>query len=483
MLSNRVKRMFHYHDLSTSPRLFTHLLIIASLLMLTGCQPTTQPGDSDTQQAPQPTTPANTQPSSDTPPTAQAQAGADQPTPAAQPVADPLPGQKGQIAVKVKNDDGTESTFMMPVVETAIVENELPSFADPTRLTQVDTPIPLGPATEEETDAVKSLFADLRARVLRYDRSATDLLGQPSFDYYQNMIEAAKFAVGAPAQYEKFVYNLPIGVRANIEMMKKRLSREFIFTTTPQGLYQLAFEQGWIGYKPFQTASLDNVQAYQKGKTRYLAADFYYEGTIKDKSITRIGFVKENDVWRVDLTPVFVAIDQAIEKRVKEANLDIEGSLDLSIEITENATSPEQWPVYTDAKLKFSAKFPKPPVTRDLTTMQIVSVMDHRYGQFIVRIINLDADSSYNPAKDENAARSFLTTMHKQLGASAPDCRKANNVKDKTVYCKFDVPEQKSTVLCATVFQSERILQIMNQAPSNRFDLDVAQNFVNSLSY
>ena len=49
--------------------------------------------------------------------------------------------------------------------------------------------------------------------------------------------------------------------------------------------------------------------------------------------------------------------------------------------------------------------------------------------------------------------------------------------------CHIVSDDLKNAILIDTGAEPERILQIMNQAPSNRFDLDVAQNFVNSLSY
>ena len=163
--------------------------------------------------------------------------------------------------------------------------------------------------------------------------------------------------------------------------------------------------------------------------------------------------------------------------------MDIEESIKLTVDENEKSLQPDQWPVHTEDELQFSAKFPKTPVRQTEDKTSVISAMDHRYGQFMVIVNSYSPGDKLNPSTDIRMEKLFIKNMLQEFGAAAPDCRQAPINTTRVVYCKFDVPAEKSTVLVASIFLPERTLRILNQAPSDSFNLDVAQMFVNSLEF
>ncbi len=368
------------------------------------------------------------------------------------------------------------------IVETT-VQNNLPSFIDGDKLIGPAQPTLLGRATVNEEIEIRKVFFAFRDSLLAYDPNTVNYLAKPSLEYYDYLIQVAKLAAFNHDEYEKTKRNIPIGVRTNAEIILARLSPEFIKTTTPEQLYRLAFKEGWIGHKTFQSASIDNIQAFDNKGSRYITGDFYYEGTVKDEFVARIAFVLENDVWKVDLMPIFIAIEQAIENHVQQGKLNPEAVAADAVEATQKNLAQDNWPLYTSAVYKFSVRFPKSPLIQKDNAIDVLTASDHRYGQFGVMIEYFDKDDPKNPYAQPEIERKYISQFVFGLGAQKPDCRPTTHKQDKAVYCLFKVPEQNATMLVATFISETRTFRVFNQAPDSMFNLDVAQKFVSTFDY
>lgn len=361
-----------------------------------------------------------------------------------------------------------------------ILNQGLPSFMTEKDVVPVDRLVLLGDADTEEQTQIQSAFDAFQKAVLAYDPDAVRWLSDDSIQYYKYMLDLTRVAVFSPMHYDRVKSKLPHGLRTNIELLKDRLSASFIEQATPEALYRTAFQQGWIGYRSFQTASLGQIKAYDRSGERYFAGDFLYQGSQTDKYVLRMGFVRNSNGIRIDLTPLFIGLEQAIEQMIQSEHVSAETALQDTVLLSQQSMTPEQWRYYQNPDQGFAIKFPKPPTEQQIEPNAVFSVMDHRYGQFGVVV---DHCKQNCPTGDDKRQKRYISqTIHDFQGKS-PDCRHSSIGDHFVVYCKFDIPDQHATMLQATLFLSDRIFRIFNQAPSQRFDLDTAQYFLDSFRF
>lgn len=378
------------------------------------------------------------------------------------------------------SDSPQNSSLQGIRVVESVIENTLPSFMTPRDVVAVEQLILSGSVTPDEQKAVMLAFDQFKSAVLAYDAEAVQLLSDDSIEYYKNMLDLARVAVFSPQHYERIKTKLPYGLKTNIELLKQRISPEFIEHATPQKLYQVAFEQGWIGYRSFQTASLDNLQAYDRSGQRYLTGDFIYDKSTKDKFVLRLGFVPTPQGIKIDLTPLFVGIEQAIEQMIQSGEMDAESSFIETVSQAQQNLEQTHWPVYENKTYAFAVQFPKPPTEQTLDSKTVFTSIDHRYGQFSVII---DPCGNACPTGNDKLEKQYISKAVRELQGTHPDCRQAMVGQNHVVFCKFDVPQHDAVMMEATIFSKDRVLKAFNQAPAHRFDLDVAQTFLNSFRY
>ena len=371
------------------------------------------------------------------------------------------------------------------ILEDATPENTLPSFFDKSKFVQADKLVKTGYATPEEELTLRSLFRQFQTAVLTYDPNAVHFLSDSSIQYYDNLLKVVKLATFDPKSYNVTKNNIPIGVRTNAEIIKTRLSTEFIAKATPVELYQTAFQQGWIGHNTFQSASVDNFQAFDNNGKRYITADFYYDGTVKDEFVARIGFTKDTDSWKVDLLPIFMAIEKAIELKVQQGKIKPDVSIDATVQETQKNLDQDNWPPFSSNIYNFIAHFPNTPVHQNDPKLHVdaFTVSDHRYGQFGVLIQHFDLNDPLNPYQKPDVERAYISNAIKSLNGSSPDCRQTTHGSDHAVYCYFDADGQTSKILIATFVTPNKSFRVFNQAPNALFNLDVAQKFIASFDY
>ena len=183
-------------------------------------------------------------------------------------------------------------------------------------------------------------------------------------------------------------------MRSTATMMLKRLSKSYLQSADALQLYTTAFDQGWIGYNTLKLASVDNLTAYQKHGKRYLVGDFYYTNTKENETQKRIGFEFEDNTWKIDLVPIFIAIDYDIKQMLLVKGADPSQVFEATLEDSENSAKPENWKIHTYKDDEFAIRFPRDPLFVDNAGERIYTSKDYRYGQFDVRVRYYDANST-----------------------------------------------------------------------------------------
>ena len=340
-----------------------------------------------------------------------------------------------------------------------------------------------GFAPQDVQNNIRSCFNDFKTAVGTYQgKTAADMMSDSSLEYYQNVLLAARTAIHNPNDYQVLSKKFPPSVKTLSTILTKRMSAEFIDSATPLQLYETGFSQGWIGYKSIASASLDNIIAYHKDNQKYYTADFYYEHTVDDGYVMSIGFVFQNDKCRIDLVPLFSGIDQVIEKYIDKKNLNPDEMFENTMETSESALDPNNWPPYPAEQDNFVAYFPKTPISSKTVSEHVYTALDHRFGQFTVVV------TYYTPGEDtpyyqkslrDQAIMSFLTPIH----AEKPACTAGMINRDTLIKCDFTISAQDAKGKAVWVFSNDRQYLITNIARSNQFKDEVASQFIEKFNY
>ena len=344
-------------------------------------------------------------------------------------------------------------------------------------------PQKVGDATPEEIAQIRDVFATFRGHVMAYrGDEAAQMLSESSLQYYEKLIRTARTAIHHPDDYRVLSPHLSPSVRTTVELMKSRLSADFLDTATPTAVYATAFKQGWIGYKSMTTASLGQFAAYDNMGKRYVTADFYYAGTFDDKLIMRIAFVKENGAWKVDLVPIFIAVDQTIRDFIEEKQLNEELSLEKTVQDSQDALEPAQWKMYSYQQGHFAIRFPRPPEIHDEATERVFTSSHYRYGQFVV-IASTYPNTPDSPKNNKTARDRAIVSFLHPMGASRPECSSSTLDGDMIVRCNVTFPSHESRGIAVWVFADERQYVLFNQARNDAFSDQAAKAFLDSFTY
>ena len=342
-----------------------------------------------------------------------------------------------------------------------------------------------GPADPDLSLKIHGVFRAFQNAVMHYNGAlAASFLSSSSINYYSNVLSAARLLNHDTEHYNKFENKLPASVKTTARLAATRLSPDFIDKATPEQLYETAFKQGWIGYKSLSSASLEHIEVYEKEGKQYVLADFIYDGTTKDKRKSRIGFEPENDVWKIDLVPIFIAMDLAIDEMIKEKSLDKKDVFDASIEDAQNKYNSDEWMVYTNKDEMFSVKFPKAPAEETSDDVHVYTSMHRKYGQFGVRLSPIqftDNQPALTKAIQDQAIISFLVP----LNASKPSCSGGTpNAHQHTIIkCDFNIPDKQSQGKGVWIFTPQKQYLLFNIARTDQYDDKVAVEFVESFKF
>jgi hypothetical protein len=342
----------------------------------------------------------------------------------------------------------------------------------------------IGDADLDLQNQVQSVFDAFRNAVLHYDGSeAVSYLSSSSIDYYANVLSAARLLLHDSNNYNRFESKLPPTVKTTARIAASRLSKSFIDQATPEQLYEIAFKQGWIGYKSLSTARLEHFNLYEKNGDQYILADFIYGGTSTDNVQNRVGFQYEKNRWKIDLVPLYVAIDIAIDQMIEQKNLDKNDIFHASVSDSEDQLNSDIWPVYTNQTNMFSVRFPKTPVENVSNDSHIYTASHHRFGQFGVKVEPYT--KSDDPVKDKQIRDLSLKSFLVPLGSAKPTCNAGDldNGKNIVIKCDFEIPDKQSRGKAVWIFTPSKQYLLFNIARTDQYDDKSAVSFVESFSF
>ena len=260
-----------------------------------------------------------------------------------------------------------------------------------------------GEAPEAVLRAVREAFSGFREDVLSYrGDEAADRLSSQSLEYYAYMLKLLRVKVHHPGDFGVLRERISPSLNATLEIMSRRLAPEFLDRATSRELYALAFRQGWIGYRSMKTASIDNLRLFVNGERRYVMGDFVNASALGEKFMMRLGFMEEGGEWRIDLVPMFTGVEYAVNDMIVGKTLDIEGSVEATVEESERMLDVGHWQVTRNEGDGFRVKFPREPQYAEAGGEHIYTSQHHLYGQFDVRV---KADASGGMYRDGLARR------------------------------------------------------------------------------
>ncbi len=342
----------------------------------------------------------------------------------------------------------------------------------------------LGKATEDEVQIARTRFNEFKSFVLAYKgKEASLMLSSSSLEYYNNLILAARTSIHSPKDYAVLEKHLSPSIRTNVKIIRDHLSSQYIDSVNAPELYETAFNQGWIGYKTLMTASLTNFQAFEKDGNRYLSADLHYAGTVKDDLVLQIGFAFEDNAWKIDLVPIFVGLDKNIRQFIQKKNLDVDLSIDETVESTKESLEPAHWKDSIHRQDGFSVKFPRSPLFADSDGNHVYTSQHFKYGQFIVSVLPNDPALPQSPYNEKLSRDRIISAFLKELGASGTQCRYNQINTDHLIQCDFQIPGHSSQGKSVWIFTPDHTYQLLNIARQDQFSDEAAAAFISSFAY
>lgn len=331
--------------------------------------------------------------------------------------------------------------------------------------------------TKDETMAIRTAYSRFKRAVLGYKgEEAASLLSKQSLEYYENLLKIVRIQMHDPEGYRAIEGKIAPAIRANADIILKRYSSEFIDHADARKLFISAFNQGWIGYRSLETGSIDRLRAYDRGNGRYVVGEFYNAHSLRERTLVHVGFSFEDGLWKVDLTPFFAHVEFAVNRMIAQQSLDVESSIEKTVEDSESAFQVEYWRAYTEARDEFRVKFPRAPLYAEDGDMRIYTSRHHRFGQFDVRVTDETIASG-------DARRAWITSMLRRLPADHPQCRSGNLGSDEFVQCDFGVSSVSGQGKVVFVFAKQRTYMLLALAPVEKYQDEVAAQFVSSFVY
>lgn len=341
----------------------------------------------------------------------------------------------------------------------------------------LDKSIHKGKLDPERASDVRKTFDEFKRAIGRYDgKTASAMLARESLDYYANILETLKLKVFQPDNYKALEDRIPTSVRTNVDIMAQRLSPQFIAQATPIKLYETAFDQGWIGYQSMQSASIDDLQLYDRDGQEYVLADFLTSGSFRDKLWARIGFYYQGDSWKIDLVPIFITVQKSIDDFIIQNFYHPDASIEGTVRETVESSNPGQWRRFVYKKDGFAAKFPRVPLYSEDSGWRIYTSMHHLFGQFDVRVRDYDNDQSQLYTSPD-MRKSYIYGNLSAIDAQSIRCRDLADGEVKIVMCNFDVTQKSSTGKTIWYFTPNHVYLLLNIAPTASYSEDSAVAF------
>ena len=165
-------------------------------------------------------------------------------------------------------------------------------------------------AADADEDQIRKSFLGYKDAILRQQgEAAVNFVNRATIDYYTRMKELA--LTGA----EPDVRKLTTLDKLMVLSLRHRLSLEELRFKTPEQILAHGVDQGWIGKESVTDSEIGKIEI--KGDD---ASGEYLKGG--RAAPMKYRFTKEDGVWKMDLTALFDAGNQAIAMVLKSEGLE-----------------------------------------------------------------------------------------------------------------------------------------------------------------
>ncbi len=203
------------------------------------------------------------------------------------------------------------------------------------RVTILFLALVLGTATssaEDDSDAVRSVFASYRRAILSGDGdAAAALLSQSTYDYYAEMKYLALYGSSEEVKSQSLVNQM------QVLMYRLRIPTEQLESMSPRSLFAHEVNLGWIGKSSVVKLQPGKVISEGNAAALHVVVDGQVAGA-------PFQFNRESAQWRLDLVPTTQARNAALETIGKQQGVSGEGFMLILMEsVLGRKVGAEDW--------------------------------------------------------------------------------------------------------------------------------------------
>jgi hypothetical protein len=188
--------------------------------------------------------------------------------------------------------------FLRNIIQSALLALMFCHLVEPVRAIQSDEQL------------VRQTFINYKEAILQQrGQSAVRLISSATLQYYARMRTIALEGL------EKEVRQLTPMNKIMVLTLRHRISTDELRATTPETVFILAVNQGWIGKTSVIDSDIGQIRVVHKD-----ASAQYVKGG--EPTPLKYRFTKENGEWKIDLTALMPVADQAMSTLIKQEGLD-----------------------------------------------------------------------------------------------------------------------------------------------------------------
>lgn len=179
---------------------------------------------------------------------------------------------------------------------------------------------------------VRDCFTSYRDAILNQRGSeAVEKVNQATLDYYERV---RGLALSAP---EQEVRNLSTIDKMMVLLLRHRLPLDLLRGMNGRELFSYGVNRGWIGKEDVMEAELGTIRV--SGEQ---ASAVYIKGG--QRTPLKYQFTKEGGQWKIDLTTIMPAVNQALKQLIQQQGVSEEEFLfDILEAISGEKVSPQIW--------------------------------------------------------------------------------------------------------------------------------------------
>ncbi|MFA5625625.1 MAG: hypothetical protein WC966_11320 [Bradymonadales bacterium] len=359
----------------------------------------------------------------------------------------------------------------------SVVQKDNTSKATDYRLKKVDAPV-----EAELQKELQELYNAFKEAVITYDgEQAVNYLSASSFGYYEHILNLAKIALNSAENPQFKLNELSPGIRLNVAMLIAKLKPEEVLSASPKSLVVLAIQEGWLGYKSISESELGFFKKYKAGKNDYILVDYLPKELVKERQISRIGFIYEGEgeqkSWKLDLVPLLAAIDHAIEDYAKQERIDPSVLIDEAVRNTMLLKNKSmEWKTYAYPSDGFKMNFPNRPQIKENQGVKLFAAQDDKGYEYSL--------STFSAKTDDDPEDTLNSLAQLYIREHALEKHKLHSSELQGLFLRrlsYELPSSKGIVLFI-LSKTKKVFLIQCRAPAGVFDERSCAKFLDSFS-